>query len=70
MNQLAEKKLIDIYYADQTLISRTPCIPYGWQFQEEKVGIPTSKEGKISCFGMISPNNNFVWSTTPKHIDS
>jgi transposase len=62
--------LIDIYYADETQVSMTPCVPYGWQFKEEKVGIPTSKEGKINCFGMISRSNDFVWSTTTKTINS
>ena len=67
---LAAKDLIDIYYADETQVNMTPCVPYGWQFKEEKVGMPTSKEGKINCFGMISRSNHFVWSTTTKAIDS
>jgi hypothetical protein len=32
--------------------------------------MPTTKEGKINCFGMISPTNDFVWSTTTSPIDS
>lgn len=32
--------------------------------------MPTSKGGKINCFGMISRNNNFVWNTTTHSINS
>lgn len=67
---LAAKNLIDVYYADETQVNMTPCVPYGWQFREEKVGIPTSKGGKVNCFGMISRSNHFVWSTITKPIDS
>jgi hypothetical protein len=67
---LAAKNLIDVYYADETQVSMTPCVPYGWQFKEEKVGMSTSKEGKINCFGMISRENDFVWSTTTNPINS
>lgn len=67
---LAAKNLIDVYYADETQVSMTPCVPYGWQFKEEKVGMPTSKEGKINCFGMISRSNDFVWTTTTNPINS
>jgi transposase len=69
LEQLAAKKLIDIYYADETQVSMRPCVPYGWQFKDEQVGMPTSKEGKINCFGMISRSNDFVWATT-ETIDS
>lgn len=70
LEQLAEQNLIDIFYADETQISLTPCVPYGWQFKEEKVGMPTSKAGKINCFGMISRKNAFVWNTTTSAINS
>jgi transposase len=70
LEEWAEKNLIDIYYADETQVSMNPCVPYGWQFKEEKVGMPTSKEGKINCFGMISRKNDFIWATTAGAIDS
>jgi transposase len=70
LEQLAEKDLIDLYFADETQVSMTPCVPYGWQFKDEQVGMPTSKEGKINCFGMISRKNDFVWTTTTQAIDS
>lgn len=70
LEELAAKNLIDIYYADETQVSMTPCVPYGWQFKDEQVGMPTSKEGKMNCFGMISRSNDFVWRTTTDRIDS
>lgn len=70
LEELAANNLVDLYYADETQISMTPCVPYGWQFKEEKVGMPTSKAGKINCFGMISRKNEFVWTTTTSAINS
>ena len=70
LEQLANKNLIDIYYADETQVSMSPCVPYGWQFKDEQVGMPTSKAGKINCFGMISRKNDFVCKTTTSSIDS
>ncbi len=70
LEKLAAKNLINIFYADETQVSMTPSVPYGWQFKEEKVGMPTSKAGKLNCFGMVSRNNDFVWATTTSPIDS
>ena len=38
-----------------------PCVPYGWQFSDEKVGMPSSKGEGRNCFALITRDNRCVW---------
>jgi transposase len=67
---LAESGKIDIYYGDETQVSQEAYVPYGWQFPDENVSIPTEKGQAINCLGFISRNNNFVYKTTKQTIDA
>lgn len=57
LETLAENQSIDLYYADESRVSLEPCIPYGWQFPDEEVSMPTAKGGGLNCFALLSRNN-------------
>lgn len=50
---------IDLFFADESGFSLTPCVPYGWQKIGETQSIPTRKSKQFNVFGLISRNNKF-----------
>jgi hypothetical protein len=70
LEKLSEQKTIDLYYGDQSSVSSEGYVPYGWQFKEEKVSIPSGKGYKINLFGLISRTNQWYWAGSEKNIDS
>lgn len=61
---------IDLFYADETRFSEQGYVPYGWQFNDEKVAIEVSKGRAINCFGLLSRTNRFLYKITEKNINS
>jgi transposase len=55
--RLSEQGAIDLFYGDECGVCLTPCIPYAWQFKDEKVVLPSSQGGNVSCFALLSRDN-------------
>jgi len=70
LEEMSEQGLIDLYYGDESRISLEPCVPYGWQFQEEEVFMPSAKGTGLNCFALLSRANKCRFETTTKNIDS
>ncbi len=68
LEELAEEQLIDLYYGDEARVSTEPCIPYGWQFADEDVFMPSEKSGGVNCFALLSRSNKCRFETTQKYI--
>ncbi len=64
LETLAEKQSIDLYYADESRVSLEPCIPYGWQFPDEEVFMPTAKGSGLNCFALLSRTNQCLVKTS------
>lgn len=64
LETLAEKQLIDLYYADESRVSLEPLVPYGWQFPDEEVFMPTSKGNGLNCFALLSRTNQCLVKTS------
>jgi transposase len=62
--------LIDLYYADQRRVCLEPCVPYGWQFPDEDVFMPSTKGKGLNCFGLLSRTNQLLFTTTTQNITS
>lgn len=61
---------IDLYYGDETNISEEGYVPYGWQFEDERIAIEVTKGHSINCFGLLSRSNDFIYKTQEKNIDA
>ena len=59
-----EKGHIDIFYGDESKVCEQGYVPYGWQFDDEKVFIPSTHGQSLNCFGLLSRKNNLIFSTT------
>jgi transposase len=66
--KLSEAGLIDIYYGDESGVNLEPNVPYGWQFQDEEVSMPTAKGKGINCFGLFTRSNKSWIATSEKAI--
>ena len=61
---------IDLYYADESNVCTEGYVPYGWQFRNEDVYIPSQKVQRVNIFGMIDRNNRYHGFTTTESIDA
>lgn len=55
---------LDLYYADETRVSEEGYVPYGWQFTDEDVYVPSSRGGAVNCFGLLSRGMGFHYEVT------
>lgn len=51
--------LIDLYYGDESHICTEGYVPYGWQFRDEDVHIPSQRGLRLNLFGMIDRYNRY-----------
>ena len=47
-----------------------PCVPYGWQFRDEEVFMPSEKGKGLNLFGLLSRDNTFIFKTTSGKVNS
>jgi transposase len=70
LEALSERRKIDLYYADEASVALTPCVPYGWQFADEEVSMPSEQGKGINCFALLSRDNRAVIETTAETMTS
>jgi transposase len=68
LERLSEQQQIDLYYADEAAVSLEPCVPYGWQFRDEQVAMPSSSGKGINCFALLTRENRALVETTRESI--
>lgn len=68
LESLSEEELIDLYYADESRVSIEPCIPYGWQFADEDVFMPSVTGGGLNCFALLKRNNECFIKTSEQTL--
>ncbi len=67
---LSEARKIDLYYADEASVSLAPCVPYAWQFKDEKVSMPSEQGTGVNCFALLARDNRTVIETTAQSLTS
>lgn len=70
LEEFSEDGRIDLYYLDESRVSVEPCIPYGWQFPDEEVFMPTAKGNGLNCLAILGRNNQCLIETTEQNINS
>jgi len=68
LEQQSRQGNIDLYYGDSTKISEQGYVPYGWQFNDEQIGIGSQKGKSLNFFGFIKRNNEFIGKLTEQNI--
>ena len=59
-----------MYYGDESRVWLEPCIPYGWQFTDEDVFMPSAKGAGLNCFALLNRANELLFKTTTQKITS
>ena len=59
LEDLSQNGHIDLCYGDETKISQTGYIPYGWQHKDENISLPVQRGKGINCFGLLSRTLQF-----------
>lgn len=67
---MSEHGLLDLYYGDESRIALQPCVPYGWQFRDEEVFMPSTQGAGLNCFALLSRANACRFQTTTDTIDA
>ncbi len=70
METLSNNQLIDLYYSDESRVALEPCVPYGWQFADEEVAMPSAKGGGLNCFALLSRDNRCLINTSEETFTS
>lgn len=68
--RFAEAGLIDLYYGDESGVQREPCVPYGWQFADEQIAMPTAKGKAVNCFGLFTRENQSWTAISQESVTS
>ena len=66
--ELSASGVIDLYYGDESGVNLEPNVPYGWQFPDEAVSMPTDKGAGINCFGLFTRRNESWTDVSEKTI--
>ncbi len=59
---------INLYFGDESHVCTSGYVPYGWQFDDEDVFVPSLKEERLNIFGMVSPDCRYCGFDTTDSI--
>jgi len=68
--RLSERGEVDLYYGDEAGVALEPNVPYGWQFGDEEVSMPSERGTGINCFGLLTRSNKSWTAVSEKTIDA
>ena len=68
LESLSQHGDIDLYYGDETKISQTGYVPYGWQHRDENIIIPMQRGKGINCFGLLSRTLQFHYQLSQTNM--
>jgi transposase len=68
--RLSARGAVDLYYGDEAGVSLEPNVPYGWQFADEEISMPSEKGAGINCFGLFTRSNKSWTATSERTIDA
>jgi transposase len=60
LEKLSEAGEVELFYGDESGVNLEPCVPYGWQFADERVAMPTGRGRGVNCFGLFTRSNRAV----------
>jgi len=64
LEELSKGRAIDLFYGAECQVALVPCIPYGWQFADEDVAIPTARGAAVNCCALLTRANKCRFATT------
>ena len=68
LETLSQTGCIELLYGDAAHLNERPEVPYGWQFRDEKVFMPSDKGKGVNLFGLITRANRLIYEMTNQRI--
>jgi transposase len=68
LERLATAGAIELLYGDAAHLNEKPEVPYGWQFKDEEVFMPSEQGTGVNLFGFISRANRLIFEMTSERI--
>ena len=70
VERLSERGDVEVVYIDAARVSADAVVPYGWQFADEDVFMPSSPGTSINCWACLTRSNRCWFATTQASITS
>ncbi len=70
LHEREAKGELDVYYYDESGVSLTPTIPYGWQASGETEELPSSRSKRLNILGFYGRDNKFEATTIEGWVNS
>lgn len=70
LHEQETKGELNVYYYDESGVSLTPTVPYGWQASGETEEIPSSRSKRLNILGFYTRDNKFEATTLEGWVDS
>jgi transposase len=67
---MAEREELELLYTDAARVSVNACVPYGWQFADEDVFMPSTQGGGVNCFAVLGRDNRCYFRTRRESLTS
>jgi transposase len=61
---------IDLRYFDESGLSLTPCVPYGWQEKGERTTLKSSLSKRVNILGLMNRNQELYYQIHEEKVDS
>lgn len=68
LEEQSQAEHIDLYYGDETRVSEEGYVPYGWQFEGERVCIESQRGKAMNYFGLLSRDNKLLYRASAENI--
>ena len=68
LERLSEQGRIDLFFGDESRVSLQPCVPYAWQFKDERAGMPSTQGGGVNCFALLARDSRCQAEITEQSI--
>jgi len=70
LKQQEDEGVLNLRYFDESGISLTPVVPYGWQPIGETCRIPCQRSQRLNVLGFMGRNNDCFFRTTDKSVNT
>lgn len=70
LQQQEDEGRIHLRYFDESGVSLTPVVPYGWQPVGETHRIPCQRSQRFNVLGFLGRNNELFFQTSDKSVDA
>lgn len=60
--------LMRLYFGDESHVCTSGYVPYGWQFDDEDVFVPSKNKDRLNIFGIVSPDCDYEGVDTTDSI--